>query len=198
MSLGSRGTFFSLSFPYHCTSAFSSHLVGCVPCLFFLILSTTCLFHISLHPEWWSSSVHHMEDSHVIFHHLSRGHLFRDPWFEKVISLETVLGCLSTWVGVHPLSTSPLGFICSCSGYVYLYIWKKKWNEKKKKKKKKKISTCVYVPSILHCWVCMLMFEGHCIEYVCWWEFVCELPETLHFLYSFLSYILWARWVTFS
>ena len=52
--------------------------------------------------------------------------------------------------------------------------------------------------SILHCWACMLMFEGHYIEYVYWWEFVCELSETLHSLYSFLSYVLRARWVAFS
>ena len=42
------------------------------------------------------------------------------------------------------------------------------------------------------CWACMLIFEGHCIEYVCWWEFVCKLSETLHALYS--SYcIFWER-----
>ena len=46
--------------------------------------------------------------------------------------------------------------------------------------------------------VCIFMFEDHLIEYVCWWEFVCELSETLHALYSFLLYILRARWVTFS
>ena len=30
-----------------------------------------------------------------------------------------------------------------------------------------------------------MIFEGHFIEYVCRWEFVCELSEALHFLYSF-------------
>ena len=48
-------------------------------------------------------------------------------------------------------------------------------------KKKRKISTCVYVHSILHHWACILILEGHFIEYVCWWEFVCELLETLIF-----------------
>ena len=32
------------------------------------------------------------------------------------------------------------------------------------------------------------------IEYVYWWEFVCELSKTLYALYSFLLYILWVRW----
>ena len=54
--------------------------------------------------------------------------------------------------------------------------------------KKRKISTCVYVHSILHHWACILMFEGHFVEYVCWWELVCELSETLHYLYSGFMY----------
>ena len=36
------------------------------------------------------------------------------------------------------------------------------------------------------------MFEGHYIEYVYWWEFVCELSETLHSLYSFCR-MFWER-----
>ena len=45
---------------------------------------------------------------------------------------------------------------------------------------------------IFYHWVCISMFEGHLIEYVCWWEFVCELSETFHVLYS--SYcIFWER-----
>ena len=42
--------------------------------------------------------------------------------------------------------------------------------------------------SILHHWACILMFEGHFIEYVCWWELVCELSETFHYLYSCFIY----------
>ena len=48
----------------------------------------------------------------------------------------------------------------------------------------------MHVYSILHHWVCVLMFEGHFIEYACWWEFVCELSETFHSLYS-LCHIFW-------
>ena len=44
--------------------------------------------------------------------------------------------------------------------------------------------------SILHHWACIWMFEGHFSEYVCRWEFVCELSETLHSLYS-LCRIFW-------
>ena len=39
----------------------------------------------------------------------------------------------------------------------------------------------------------LLMFEGHFIEYVCWWEFVCKLSKTPHSLYS-LCRIFW-EWV---
>ena len=53
---------------------------------------------------------------------------------------------------------------------------------------KRKINTCVYVHSILHHWACILMFEGRFIEYVCWWELLCELSETLHYLYSCFIY----------
>ena len=56
--------------------------------------------------------------------------------------------------------------------------------------RKRKISTCVYVHSILHHWACILIFEGYFIEYVCWWEFVCELSEILFFFVFTLSCIL--------
>ena len=56
--------------------------------------------------------------------------------------------------------------------------------------RKGKISTCVYVHSILHHWACILIFEGYFIEYVCWWEFVCELSEILFFFVFTLSCIL--------
>ena len=43
-----------------------SYLIGCVLYLLFFILSTACFASYSLHPEWWSSLVHYMEDSHII------------------------------------------------------------------------------------------------------------------------------------
>ena len=63
--------------------------------------------------------------------------------------------------------------------------------------KKRKISTCVFVHSILHHWVCILMFEGHLIMYVCLWEFVCELSKALYFLYSFCRVFWeWGEWLS--
>ena len=65
--------------------------------------------------------------------------------------------------------------------------------------KKRKISTCVYVHSILHHWACILILEGRVIEYVCWWELVCELFEIFFFLcIHFVVYIdVWGslHWV---
>ena len=42
--------------------------------------------------------------------------------------------------------------------------------------------------SILHHWACILIFEGHFIEYVCWWKFVCELFRDLAFFIFALSF----------
>ena len=129
MSLGPRGMFFSHLFSYHCTSAFSSHLIGYVIHLSFLILSTICLFRISLHPGWWASLVHHMEDSHII------STIYPTDIGLEILSLRRsscqreFVGYLSTWGCVHLLLISSLGFICSRSGYAYLYICKKKKTE---------------------------------------------------------------------
>ena len=74
MSLGPRGTFFSLSVLIHCIIAF--HLIS----LFVLFISSHCLCYSShllypiccsfriifFHLDGWSSSVHYMEGSHVI------------------------------------------------------------------------------------------------------------------------------------
>ena len=68
---------------------------------------------------------------------------------------------------------------------ICIYV-KKMMNEKKRK-----ISTCVYVHSILHHWVCILILEGRVIEYVCWWELVCELSKILFFLCIHFATSLW-------
>ena len=47
-----------------------------------------------------------------------------------------------------------------------------------------------FVNSILHHWACILISEGHFIEYFCWWELVFEFFETLSFLYSFCHIFL--------
>ena len=44
---------------------------------------------------------------------------------------------------------------------------------------------------IFHHWACILIFEGHFIEYVCWWEFACEFFDTLHSLYSLHLFLEW-------
>ena len=67
MSLGPIGASFSLYFflaPLYCIS---SHLIGQVFHSFSFILSTACFTSYSLHPEWWSSSIRYMKDSHIIF-----------------------------------------------------------------------------------------------------------------------------------
>ena len=191
MSLGPKGMFFSHLFSYHCTSAFSSHLIGYVIHLFFLILSTICLFHISLHPGGWSSSVHHMEGSHII-----SAIYLADTDLEilglRRSSCQREFVCyLSIWGCVHLLSISSLGFICSCSGYAYLYICKKK------KYIIIIISTCVYVHSVLDHWVCILMSGGHFYR-------VCSLLGVRMWalwdpmLFVLLRHIyLWERRVTF-
>ena len=43
--------------------------------------------------------------------------------------------------------------------------------------------------------MCILISEGHLIEYVYWWEFVCKLSETLHSLYSLCrTFWEWDEW----
>ena len=49
--------------------------------------------------------------------------------------------------------------------------------------------------NILHRWACILISEGHFIEYDCWWEFVCELLRSfflcIHFIISLWE---WDEW----
>ena len=48
---------------------------------------------------------------------------------------------------------------------------------------------------ILYNWVCISVFEGRFVGYVYWWEFVCELPETLHSSYSLCrTFWEWDEW----
>ena len=63
LDLGARFSYYIFLSLHHCIFitlhrlCYSSHL----------LYSTCCLFcTISFHPEWWSSSVHYMEGSHII------------------------------------------------------------------------------------------------------------------------------------
>ena len=138
-----------------------------------------------------------MKDSHIIFA------IYPTDTDSEILSLrrlscqrEFLRVCLSIVdiiFGAHFFYVQSM-CICICvrKNEKKFEMMKKKWNEKKNEKKKnekkRKISTCVYVHSILHHWRCILMFVGHFIEYVYWWELACELSETLHYLYSCFVY----------
>ena len=66
MSLRPMGVSFSHYFFLPSLYNISSQLIGYVLHLFFFILSTACFASYSLHLEWRSSSIHYMEDSHII------------------------------------------------------------------------------------------------------------------------------------
>ena len=182
------GACFSHLFSYQCTSAFSSHLIWlCYSSLlpypiYYLFVS------YSLHLEWWASSVHHMEDSHIIFT------IYLTDIGLEILSLrrsscQREFVCyLSTGGCVHLLSISSLGFICSHSGYAYLHICKKKTKSS-------------LLLSLAHVCMCIVF---SIIEYVYWrlgvifikyvryWEFVCELSE-IPWLFVLLCHIYFVR-----
>ena len=163
---------------HHCIS---SHLVGS---------SSSSLLYLSFVPLHLLpprvviilSSSH--GGDHVIFHYLSYGRWSRDPWLERVTSLERVCDIL-IFEGMFIHFWSRLWvFLGLRSEHVYLYICKKK---------KKKRGTCVYYSLSLS--MCILVFEGRFVGYVYWWEFVCELPGTFHSSYSFCCMFWeWDEW----
>ena len=63
LDLGARSSHYLFSSLHHCIP---SYLIGYVLHLFFFILSTACFASYSFHLEWWSSSIHYMEGSHII------------------------------------------------------------------------------------------------------------------------------------
>ena len=63
LDLGAHSSYYLFSSLHHCIP---SYLIGYVLHIFFFILSTACFASYSFHPEWWSSSVHYMEGSHII------------------------------------------------------------------------------------------------------------------------------------
>ena len=133
-------------FSYHHTTAFHCILLV-VFFIFFIflsfILSTTCVASYSLYPEWWSSSVHYLENSHII------SIIYPMDTDSEILSLKRS-SCQIEFFVIEALGSVSIhywyhiwGLFCSCSGYVYLYIckkkkkknWKKKWWWKEKKNK---------------------------------------------------------------
>ena len=122
MSLGPRGMFFSSSF--HITAPLHFHLISLV--VFFissslsylLLVCFIFLFTLSGYPPQFitwrivmSFSTIYLADTCLEILGLRRSSRQRE-----------FVCYLSTWECVHLLLISSLGFICSCSGYVYLYI----------------------------------------------------------------------------
>ena len=137
MSLGPMSTSFSHYFSYHHTIAFHHISLVVFFFFFFFVSFTTCFSSSFPHPEWWSSSVHYMEDGHIISIictmdiDLKTLSLRRSYHWREFM----VLWCLRA----HPsiINLVPLVFICLCSGYVHLYICKKKKKNEDEKKRKK-------------------------------------------------------------
>ena len=142
MSLGPIGASFSHYFsppPHYC-------IPSCLICrvfrLSFFILSTYFASY-SLHPEWWSSSIHYMRDSHIIstIYHtdtdleiLSLRSSSRQREF--LLHLRVCLFFIDIIFGVH------LFMFRVC---VFIYMLKKR----KKKEKNKHMCVCAwYSPSL--------------------------------------------------
>ena len=194
MSLGPTSAFFSHYFSLLLRYCIPPYLISCALHLSFFILST-CFVSYPLHPEWWASSVHHMEDSHII------STIYLTDIGLEILSLRRsscqreFVGYLCTWGCVHLLLISSLGFICSRSGYAYLYICKKK---------KKKLLLLLLLAHVCMCIVFTI------IGYVYWclgghFYRVCSLLGVRMWalwdpmLFVLLRHIyLWERWVTFS
>ena len=191
VSLGPRGASFSLSFPI-------------VASLHFITLHRLC------HLSYLLLALHHFLPSPSGDHpqfitwrvvmsfplSILRGLIQGSSVWEGHFVGES-LCYFSIWEYVYPFFTSSwellhlrskhVHFLCMFKNKNKKMKWKK--NDKKWKKwKKKKTHVCI----IFYHWVCILMFEGHLIEYVCWWEFVCELSDTLHTLCSFYC-IFWKQ-----
>ena len=137
----------------------SSHLIGHILHPFFFVLSTACFVSYSLHPEWWPSSVHYMEDSHVFStiyltdtdsEILSLRKPSRQREFFVTLALESV--SIHHWYHLLGLFVHVQG-VCIC-----IYVKKKnEWwmmNEKKKRKKEKKYENQLKEKKNKHMCVC--------------------------------------------
>ena len=111
---------------FHLTSSVVLFVSSYLPCLLLICI-------IFFHPEWWASSVHHMEDGHIIstiyltdigleILSLRRSSRYREFW------VALALGLVSTRYRHHPWgSFVHVQGMCIC-----IYVKKKKCKEKKK------------------------------------------------------------------
>ena len=95
MSLGPKGTFFSLYFPIIASQHFiSSHWLCYLSHLLYSIYYLFCFIFFPPRVVIFLSSLHGGQLHH--FYYLFHIHRFRDPQFEKVTSLERVYDIFST------------------------------------------------------------------------------------------------------
>ena len=185
MSLGPRGTFFSLSVLTTASLHFISSHCSCYSS-YFLYLIYCSLHVIFFHPVGWSSSFHHMEGSHVISTIYPTDtdpgilSLRRSPHQIEFVIYWYLRACLFIFDPVFGVF-----FVCVQIMYSSFICCKKKKKKKKKNEKKNGKRNKNQVCIVIHHWVYVLIFEGHLIEYVCWRGFVCELPGIPQALYSF-------------
>ena len=99
-----------------------SYLIGCVLHLFFFILSTTSFASYSLHPKRWSSSVHYIEDSHII------STIYHTDTNSEILSLrissrQRVFCYLSTWeyLSIIDIIFGVHFFMFRVCEFVYMY-----------------------------------------------------------------------------
>ena len=161
------------SLHFHLTSSVVLFVSSYLPCLLLICI-------IFFHPEWWSSSVHYMGGSHVISTiyptDVGPGILsFRKSHHQREFMLHWHLRVC------YPFLMSSLGISWLRSEHVYLC------------KKKKKKHVCI----VIYHWVCIDIrgsLDWSCLlAGVRMWA--SRDPSGFVFI---LSYILWARWVTFS
>ena len=146
-------------------------------CLSYLLLIRIIFFH----PEWWSSSVHYMGDSHVI---------------STIYPMDTDLGILSLRRSPHqrefmlhwhlkvcyPFLMLSLGFLGLHSEHVYLC-----------KKKKKKGRLCVFIFYHCVCWCSGVIWLIMFVDESSYVSFPRPFILCIHFCHMFWE---WDKWLS--